>query len=221
MGRVISLDKAAKRIPVEILGVRPSKKIAVITDFSESIESARAIGVKANELDVECVVFSSRPKEDNPPLPKYAKETIEDADCIVLLSKNSLSFSPDVWKAIEEGKRVASCPRTSLGMIRRALSVDPMKLSEDTKKIADALSSANRARIITGRNSEATLDISSRRAVYVDGLATKSSSFTIIPGDIVGIAPLEGSASGEIVVNGSVSHLRLLRRPIKFDHRGR
>jgi len=159
---------------------------------------------------------SSRPKEDNLPLPKYAKETIEDADCIVLLSKNSLSFSPDVWKAIEEDKRVASYPRTSLGMIRRALSVDPMKLSEDTKKIADALSSANRARIITGRNSEATLDISSRRAVYVDGLATKSSSFTIIPGDIVGIAPLEGSASGEIVVNGSVSHLRLLRRPIKL-----
>ncbi|RLF65517.1 MAG: hypothetical protein DRN30_03825 [Thermoplasmata archaeon] len=216
MGKRISLNDAAKRVLMEVLGARPSEKIAVITDFSESMEIARAIAIKANELGMECIVFSFCPKGDNIPLPEHAKEIVNDADCIILLSKGSLSFSPDVWRAIEEGKRVVSCPRISLDMFRRALSVDLMRLSEDTRRVAETLSFANKAMIVTGVNSEATLDISSRRAVYVDGLATRPSSFTIIPGGIVGIAPLEGSTNGEIVINGSVSHLGPLRKPIKL-----
>ena len=216
MSKIIPLKTAAKRLLTDVLDVQKDETICIVTDFSEAVNIGRAISKTAENLCAGVVMVSFRPTKENPKMPRNVKFCMKNSDCIILISKASLTFSPDVEEVLSDGKRVVSCPRVTTNMFRRALSVDVSILSKNTKRVVNFLNSAKEAVVSTGSKSELFLKLDSRAAVYVDGIAKDPSSMTIIPGGIVGIAPFEGSASGEIVMSGSISHLGIIKRHIKI-----
>ncbi|MCD6157258.1 MAG: hypothetical protein J7J75_01350 [Euryarchaeota archaeon] len=220
MRGLLSLRAASRRVLTDVLGARANERLVIITDLSDAVTIGMEIAKAAYEIGVRTLLISFSPEGDNPRMPEEIIASISSVDCIVLISKRSLTFSPDIVRAVKDGKRVASCPRVTKGMFIRALSVDLRALSNDTRNVAERLTMSSEALIASGHNSEAFFEIRSRRAVYVDGLAREPSTMTIVPGGIVGIAPVEGSSDGELIINGSISHLGLLRRPVKVTIEG-
>lgn len=208
------LVKAARTLIQDVLSLGDGEKLLIISDLQEKWRIVDALSKEAMKAGAEPYTFSFMPsKRDR--LPEYITELIESSDAIILISSISLSFSKKIWKALEEGKRVVSCPRVNEDMFCRALSVNPEKLSRETRKIASLLTAASSLKIRSGE-SEFRASISGRKAVYVDGLAHKAGEFTIVPGGIMGIAPIEGSCEGELIIKGSISHMGLLTSEIRI-----
>ncbi|AEC52484.1 hypothetical protein PNA2_1569 [Pyrococcus sp. NA2] len=207
------LANAARVLVREVISLKKGEKLLIISDF-EGKRIVEAILREALKVGGKPYHFSFMPTRRDF-LPPAISGLIEDSDAIILVSSVSLSFSKEVWTALKEEKRVVSCPRTNEDMFCRALSVDPKKLSNETRKVASLLSEASSLEIMSnGRKFKAS--ISEREAIYVDGLANKPGKFTIIPGGIIGIAPIEGTPEGGLVINGSISHMGPLTSEIKL-----
>ncbi|USG99852.1 hypothetical protein K1720_10270 [Thermococcus argininiproducens] len=209
-----TLDRAAQTLIQEVLRIKENENVLLISDFSNKWNLIHEIVSKILTNGAIPYVFSFNVTLENEDIPREAFPLLELANAIILISNTSLSFSRPLEDLLNKGKRIASCPRIDEDMFSRALSIDPKTLANETQRIASILSNASSLELISKYGKILTTSITGRAAVYVDGLANTPGKFTIIPGGIIGIAPIEGTTNGEVIVNGSISHLGIINSEI-------
>jgi len=138
----------------------------------------------------------------------------EVADVVIAMANNSTSHTRFRHLVNHAGGRFASLPHFDPEMFFTSMAVDWRSLAQRTARLAEAVNRAVGLRISTPNGTRLTFSMEGRRADGDDGLLTSPGSFGNLPAGEVYLAPLEGTAEGELVMEYTAN--RRLATPIRL-----
>lgn len=194
------------RILVDICGVvRIGEKVVIATD-KDKLQIADIIAKACIERGVEPIVISMIPRKNHgeePPIPFTA--TLREADVVFAVTSFSLFHTNARIEACKKGVRWVNLPDFSMQMLcEGGLFVDFHKQRVKAEKIGQILSSGSSVRVITNKGTDIQFSIAGRDAIVESGISDKPGMVNSPPDIECSIAPLEGTAKGKIVIDGSI-----------------
>jgi|LSQX01.3.fsa_nt_gb leucyl aminopeptidase (aminopeptidase T) len=208
------LTKSARTVLVDCLGAKKAENVLIVVD-----EPLRDIGqallIQGRELETEAVLLEMLPRQSNgeEPPPMVAKAMLE-AQVIILATSKSLSHTRARKEANRRGARVASMPGLTAPVMARTLSGGYGELEARCRKYARFLTEAAQVRLTTPAGTDLTFSLQGREAFADSGMLQAPGSFGNLPAGEAFIAPLEGTAAGTLVVDGSMAGIGLIQSPI-------
>lgn len=104
------------------------------------------------------------------------------------------------------GTRYASMPLFDKAMLKGAMQVNWLKMSERTKKTAQRVNRSENIEIKTPNGTYITLSKKGRKAKADTGVISKKGAFSNLPAGEVFLAPLEGTSNGKLVLEWAPTH---------------
>lgn len=210
------LRKAVTSVVEECLRVEPGENLLVICNpATERIGSAlREAGERAG-ADAVLAVMAERESHAAEPPPTLAA-AMKSADVVLAPTVQSLSHTAARREACEAGARIATLPGVTEEMLARVMSADMEGLRRRGGAIADRLTAADTARITCSAGSDLRLGLTDRVAIPDAGDLSAAGAFGNLPCGEGFIAPVEGSAEGRLVVDGSIAGVGLLTEPVEL-----
>ncbi len=130
-----------------------------------------------------------------------AKNKKNAVNCIIALSNYSTSHTR--FRGFITGIcgcRYASMPLFEVSMLEGAMNVDWKALEHRTLKLAKIVNQAENIEIRTPNGTNLYLSKKGRKALADTGILTKKGAFSNLPAGEVFLAPVEGSAYGELIL---------------------
>lgn len=133
---------------------------------------------------------------------KEVEEKMKAADVVVAITTYSLTHTDARVNACKAGARVASMPLFLAEMFYPGgpMAADYREIERLSKKIADLLTSAEEARVISPKGTDIKMSLKGRVGVVDAGILTERGSFGNLPAGEAFCAPVEGTANGKVVV---------------------
>ncbi len=211
-----NLEKSIKIALTDCLGVKPQETVLVVTD-DQKIETAGLFYKYAQGYAREVTLACMAPRQNNgqEPPPAIAQMMLK-SDVIFMLTSKSLSHTQARRQASDKGARIASMPGATREMIVRTLCADHQAIKKIGEKLSRIVSRASQVRITTKAGTDLNFSIKGRRALPDHGIIHSKGGFTNLPAGEVYAAPVEGSASGLLVIDGSIADIWPLKKPIKI-----
>lgn len=147
-------------------------------------------------------------------VPKSVLASMKNTD-LVLLCTRVLLPQRIRKEAVEAGARLISMSGVSSEIVKRCFDINYDKLSRATRLLAETFQSAREATISTERGTELSVQLAGRKSTYLDGIARTKGQLSVLPAGVVAVAPLEGTAKGTIVIDGSIADIGILEFPVK------
>jgi len=214
------LNRAAEVVLVECMGAKKGETVLVVSD-----EPLRELGLllfkAARDMGTEAVYMEMMPRENHgvePPASVAAAMKL--ADAVVIPTSKSLSHTAARKKASSSGARIATMPGITAEIMARTLSFSYRDIAERCRKYAEKLKGADKVEIKSPGGTSLTLSLKGRRAFADTGMLHSAGDFGNLPAGEVFIAPVEGTASGTLVVDGSMAGVGVLAEPIRMQVAG-
>jgi len=116
--------------------------------------------------------------------------------------------------ACENGGRVATMPGVTIEMLKQgALHADAKEIEVLVEKYVNLLDSAKNVRIVKD-GYELTFSVENRSGIRSTGIVRNPGEYGNIPSGESYIAPIETSANGEILIDGSIANIGVLKQPL-------
>ena len=131
------------------------------------------------------------------------------ADVVLAPTVQSLSHTAARKAATEAGARIATLPGVTEEMLARVMSADMDGLRRKGRAIAELLTAGQEARITCPNGSDLRLGLEGRTGVPDAGELTAPGAFGNLPCGEGFIAPVEGTAEGRLVVDGTIATVGL------------
>jgi leucyl aminopeptidase (aminopeptidase T) len=212
----MDLESGARIVLEQCLAIKPGEKVLIVTDTKKE-RIGKALFTKAIELRSEAIMLTMVPRTrhgEEPPGP--VAEAMKRADVVICPTEYSLTHTQARKGACEAGARIATMPGIPEDMfLEGAITADYRELAELTIKVADLLTKAKTARV-ENHGKQLTLSLEGRRAIASTGIIHKPGEFGNLPTGEAYIAPVEGTANGELIVDGSVAGIGILRSPLRI-----
>lgn len=212
---------AGARTLVETCAKLRARETALILSTPETIDlgeivrsAAEAQGSRAIHRRLPAMVMHGTEPPDD-----VAAE-MPDYDVIFCLTRFSLAHSHARRRATDRGSRFLSLPDYSKDVLAsNALQVDFDSLVAPCERLASMIDRAARIRVTSAAGADIAFSTGGRRANRAPGIVDKPGQLGSPPDAEVNIAPLEGSAAGVIVVDGSVpcKGVGLLLTPLTME----
>lgn len=205
------------RIAVEqCLGIRSGATVLVVTDLP-CAEVAEALWQAAREAGAEAMLLRMLARkvhgEEPPPL---VAEAMRQAQACFLPTSRSLTHTSARRQASAAGVRIATLPNITPDIFIRALDADYRQIRELTLRVGEVLERGGEVRLTSPAGTDLTLNMAGRPAVLDTGIYTEPGSFGNLPAGEAYIAPVEGTAEGLLVVDGSMAGVSTLDAPIRI-----
>ena len=137
---------------------------------------------------------------------KSAKEAMCMATLIISLCKYSLAHSQARLDASSFGARFLSLPDYNWNLLEdECLRIDYLKEANRVRKFADAFTAGQKIHITTKAGTDIQLGIKDRVGNYCPGLVRDPGDLGSPPDIEANISPIENSAEGIVVVDGSIT----------------
>ena len=206
----------AKRLLTENMGLRESESLLVVYDettihIGESLfEAGIALGARSLALRMAPLA-----KNGEEPFPVVAR-AMADSDVVVAATGKSLTHTHARKNACAQGARVATMPGITEDMFFNGpITADYAKVSELTKQVGRIMTEARVAEL---RSGDAVLKMSvvGRGGIVSDGVYRKKGEGGNLPTGEAYLAPVEGTAEGDVIIDGSFAGLGVLRSPLRL-----
>ncbi|MET3850585.1 MULTISPECIES: aminopeptidase [Paenibacillus] len=198
----------------DCLGLKSGETFLVVTDESRK-ELAEALHEAGKRLGAESMlaVMTERAKSGEEP-PEAIAAAMTKAQVVVCITKHSLTHTQARKQAAAAGARLATMPGITEDMfLEGAIAADYTQVKALTEKVTDMLTGAQTVRIEKdGRSLE--FSIQGRDGVPSTGMYLEPGQSGNLPSGEAYIAPVEGTAEGQIVVDGSIAGIGKLSGPI-------
>jgi len=198
----------------DCLGLKSGETFLVVTDESRK-ELAEALHEAGKRLGAESMlaVMKERAKSGEEP-PEAIAAAMAKAQVVVCITKHSLTHTQARKQAAAAGARLATMPGITEDMfLEGAIAADYTQVKALTEKVTDMLTGAQTVRIEKdGRSLE--FSIQGRDGVPSTGMYLELGQSGNLPSGEAYIAPVEGTAEGQIVVDGSIAGIGKLSGPI-------
>jgi len=211
------VKSSIRTVLVDCLGVREGENVVVVVDpHPERMGIGVELVAGARELNAEAVLveISERESHGAEP-PTTAREAILASDVFIAPTSKSLSHTTARKDANARGVRAATMPQITRAMLERTMTADYGEVKRRSQAIAALLTSGTEVTITSDKGTDLTFGIEGRDGISDDGDLREKGSFGNLPAGEGFIAPLEGTATGSIVFDGSVVPFQeLLEEPI-------
>lgn len=181
------------------LAIRRGEKVLVLTDELE-LANAKKFFAAAKKLS-ENTTLLLKPVGNHSgeePSPRIASE-MKKFDVIIAVTTHSLTHTKARIGASKNGTRIASMPGFQ-GKMMRALSADPSELRRVGARIKKVLQKSKTVRVTSPSGTD--ISFHTRKKIEIDdGLLAKRGDMGNLPAGETYFAPLEGTASGRIVID--------------------
>jgi leucyl aminopeptidase (aminopeptidase T) len=214
------LDKAVRAVVHDCLGVGGGEEVLVICNPATRVlgERLQAEAAAAGG-DAVLAVIAERSSHAAEP-PGSVAAAMAAADVVLAPTVQSLSHTAARRAATEAGVRVATLPGVTEEMLARVMSADIEGLRRKGAAVAAEFERGTEARISCANGSDLRLGLEGRRAIVDAGELTAPGAFGNLPCGEGFIAPLEGTAEGMLVVDGSIATIGTLGEPVRLTVSG-
>ena len=205
------LDKAAIIAIKDCMGTKPNEKILVVSDeFKRDIGLnlfKNALGLGHNALYVEI-----KPNEhDGQEPPQEVAELMQKFDVVLCPTSTSLTHTAARRNASAKGCRVATFPGITKEVMIRCLNADYVSIAERSIHLKHILEKGKFVRVTSPSGTDISFSIAGRTAYASKGLFHAKGESGNLPTGETYLAPVEGTANGVFVVDGSMAGLGLIQ----------
>ncbi len=209
------LDKASVTAIKNCMGVKKNEKILIITD-----ENKREIGyslyrnaLKLGNQALFVEMKSGKVNGEEPP--KEIANLMKIFDVVFCPTTKSLTHTKARREASANGVRVATFPGITNEVMIRGMNADYEKITELSIKLKKILDKGKFIRITSKLGTDLSFSIDGRKAIASKGLFHKKGESGNLPTGETFLAPVEGSANGVFVVDGSMAGFGLIKNSKK------
>ncbi len=202
------------------MGVSPGEDVLVVCNpVTEEIGALMRIEAQGDGADATLAVMSERDTHAaEPPLALAA--AMSAADVVLAPTIQSLSHTAARKAASEAGVRIGTLPGVTEEMLTRLMGADLEEIRRRGWAIVSALNAGSEVRITCRHGTDFRLGIEGRLGIVDAGELSNRGAFGNLPCGEGFIAPLEGTAEGTLVVDGSIAGVGLLDTPVSLTVRG-
>lgn len=207
--------KSGYRIVIEdCMSVKNDETVLILTDDHKQ-EIGIALYEEAKKISKEAVLMVMKPRKvsgEEPP--EVVAESMKNFNVIVCPTSTSITHTNAKINAVKAGARLASMPGITEDMFSEgAITADYNEVEALTLKVTEILSHAKTAKIIKdGHTLEMSLE--NRKGIPSTGIYKNSGEAGNLPSGEAYIAPLEDSANGSMIIDGSMVGVGLLKSPL-------
>jgi leucyl aminopeptidase (aminopeptidase T) len=215
---------AAKRLLQDNMGLREGESLLVIYDettlrIGESLfEAGAELGARALALRIRRMA-----KSGEEPFPVVA-QAMAGSDVVIAATAASLTHTQAKKNACKAGARIATMPGITEDMFFKGpITADYNEVEALTKRVTAILDPAKTAELRSGGGSSVLrMSLEGRKGIVSSGVYRNKGESGNLPSGESYIAPMEGSAEGEVLIDGSFVGLGILSSPLKlFFEKGR
>ncbi|MCK4669601.1 MAG: aminopeptidase [Nanoarchaeota archaeon] len=202
--------KVKKGESVLILADTESSDIGMFF-FQNAMPLAGEIGFKLDYLEMQPTTHDgAEPK-------KEIAEQLDMFHVIIIVTTHSLTHTNARINASKKGARIASMPGVTMEIIERTVSMDYNKIAELSKKIADTYRGKDKIHIRTEKGTDLTFSIKGRDPEEDNGIYDFQGAIGNLPAGEVCFAPIEDSANGILVVDGSMEPIGKIETELRLE----
>jgi leucyl aminopeptidase (aminopeptidase T) len=211
------LIEAAHVALTDCAAVKKGENVVIVTD-----EPLRRIGTAfweaAKELGADAIFCEIMPRATNGEEPPRAVAALlKDCDVFMMPTSRSLTHTDARRNACANGARGATLPRITEDTMKRTLRADYKKIEERTKQAASLVKGADVARVTTELGTDITMTLTGRECKEDTGIITRPGTSTNLPAGEAYLAPVEGTATGRFVADGSCAGIGVLNEPVAIE----
>lgn len=210
----MSLEKGSNIVLKDCLDVKEGEKLLIVTDDLR-LNIGTALYEAGKNLGAESMLIVMRPRKvsgEEPP--ETIAKAMEKADVVVCPTTTSLTHTHAKLNAVKNGARVATMPGINEEMFSNgAITADYKEVEKLTLKITKLLTEGKSATIVKD-GYKLTMSISGRDGVPSTGVYKNKGQSGNLPSGEAYIAPVEGSAEGETIIDGSMVGVGKLDEPL-------
>ena len=213
------LDMAVRTVVRECMSVRPGEEVLVVCNpTTEEIGALMRIEAQGDGAIATLAVMSERESPAAEP-PDVVAAAMLEANVVLAPTIQSISHSAARRKASEEGARIGSLPGVTEDMLTRLMTSDLAEVRRRGWALSGILNGGAEARITCRHGSDLRLGLENRLSIVDAGELGNRGAFGNLPCGEAFIAPVEGTAEGTLVVDGSIAGVGLLDTPISLTVR--
>ncbi len=210
------LDRAVSVVVRECMGIREGEEVLVVCNPATIGLGERLRGEAGRAgADGVLALIGERPSHAAEP-PRSVAAAMAAADAVLCPTVQSLSHTAARKAATEAGVRIATLPGVTEEMLARVMSADMDGLRRKGAAIAERLTSGAEARITCPNGSDLRLGLGNREGVADAGDLTAPGAFGNLPCGEGFIAPIEGSAEGRLVIDGTIAAIGRVVEPVEL-----
>jgi len=210
------LDSAVRTVVRQCMGVEAGEEVLVVCNpVTEEIGALMRIEAQGDGADATLAVISERETHAAEP-PRPVAAAMAAADVVLAPTIQSLSHTAARKAASDAGVRIATLPGVTEEMLARLMNGDLDEMRRRGWAIVNALNRASQVRITCRHGSDLTFSIEGREGIVDAGELTARGAFGNLPCGEGFIAPVEGTAAGTLVVDGSIAAIGLVESPVRL-----
>jgi leucyl aminopeptidase (aminopeptidase T) len=212
---MVKLQQSANIILNKCLKVKKGESVLIITD-NNRINLAHILLKQAQKLTKAKLINIPIGERNGEEPPKYAAREMKIHDVILILTTRSLTHTKASRDALKTRARIASMPGITKEMLERAIDVNYKELEKQTKKIKQLLDKGKQVRITTKKGTNIKFSIKGRKAEGSAGILKEKGTLGNLPAGESFLAPLEKTANGKYIIDGSVLNFKI-KDPITIE----
>jgi aminopeptidase len=209
--KVTRLDKASIIAIRDCMGAKKNESILIITDEQKReigyslYENAKALGHYSLYLEMK----SGKINGEEPPA--VIAELMKKFDVVLVPTAKSITHTDARRNASALGVRVATFPGITKEIMIRGMNADYKAIAARSIKLKKILEKGERIRVTSLSGTDISFSIKDRTAIASKGLFHKKGESGNLPTGETFLAPVEGTANGVFVVDGSMAGLGLIK----------
>lgn len=206
--------ETAKNVLKINVNVQPGEKVAIIVDETKR-ELGEVFFKAAHEIGTEAVIiqFRSSGKSGAEP-PIIVADAMKTCDAAICITEASISHTTARVEAAKANTRVATMPGLTPDMLTEgALTANYSDVRKVGNQLAAILDGGKEVTIRTAGHA-LTFSIEGRNSKASNGLLLNPGDSGNLPSGETFIAPIEGTANGSILIDGSIADVGKLSRPV-------
>jgi leucyl aminopeptidase (aminopeptidase T) len=214
------LDSAVRTVVRQCMGVTAGEEVLVICNpVTEEIGALMRIEAQGDGADATLAVISERESHAAEP-PRPVAAAMAAADVVLAPTIQSLSHTAARKAASDAGVRIATLPGVTEEMLARLMNGDLDEMRRRGWAIVSALNRGSQVRITCRHGSDLSFSIEGRDGIVDAGELSAKGAFGNLPCGEGFIAPVEGTAEGTLVVDGSIAAIGLVESPVRLTIEG-
>ncbi|MBW8059759.1 MAG: aminopeptidase [Solirubrobacterales bacterium] len=216
---VEELDRAVRAVIRDCMEVEPAEEVLIVCNpVSEEIGELLRIVAQGDGAEGTLAVISERDSHAAEPSEPVAAAMLA-ADVVLAPTIQSISHTEARRAATEAGVRIASMPGVTEEMLARVMGADMRRLRRQGAAVCAPLSAGSEARITCAHGSDLRLGLEGRTAIADAGALRRRGAFGNLPCGEGFIAPVEGTAEGTLIVDGSIAGVGRVETPVSLTIR--
>ena len=208
------LIEISQNVLTKCLGLKKNETFLVVTDdvkkdLAEYLyEAGRLLGAESMLM-----VMKERKKSGEEP-PAAVATAMKQSNVVLCITEHSLTHTEARKKAAASGTRLATMPGITEDMfLEGAISADYSEVKIITDRVTDILREGKLVRIEKDGYT-LSFSISGRDGIPSTGMYVNAGESGNLPSGEAYIAPVEGTANGQILIDGSIAGIGKLQSPV-------